>query len=87
MPELLATNDSEGLFTHWKKGTRFFSEQKYLYGFLMDFSWKQKDFCQRCTRFLEVKCPSNDSTFNLAIIARSGGLARLPFEINKVQFA
>ena len=28
----------EGLFTHWKKRTRFFSEQKDLYGFLMDFS-------------------------------------------------
>ena len=49
---------NEGHFTHWKKRTRFFSEQKDLYGFLIDFSWKQKDFCQRCTRFLGVKCPS-----------------------------
>ena len=49
---------TEGHFTHWKKRTRFFSGQKDLYGFLMNFSLKQKDFCQRCTRFLGVKCPS-----------------------------
>ena len=28
----------EGQFTHWKKRTRFFLEQRDLFGFLMDFS-------------------------------------------------
>ena len=52
---------SEGHFTPSKKRTRFFSEQKDFYGFLMDFSSKQKDFCQRRTRFFGVKCPSPQS--------------------------
>ena len=41
-----------------RKAYEIFSEQKDSYGFLMDFSSKQKDFCQRCTRFFGVKCPS-----------------------------
>ena len=41
-----------------EKAYEIFSEQKDLTGFLMDFSLRQKDFCQRCTRFLGVRCPS-----------------------------
>ena len=34
-----------------------FSEQKDLLGFLRDFSSKQKDFCQRCTRVFVGEIP------------------------------
>ena len=36
-----------------EKAYESFSEQKDLCGSLMDFSRKQKDFCERCTRFWE----------------------------------
>ena len=48
------------------KSVRDFSEKKDLYGFLMEFSRKQKDFCQRCTRFLGVKRPSESSFYRYA---------------------
>ena len=47
-----------GAFHSFEKAYEIFSEQKDFYGFLMDFSCKQKDFCQRRTRFFGVKCPS-----------------------------
>ena len=47
-----------GAFHSFEKAYEIFSAQKDFYGFLMDFSGKQKDFCQRRTRFFGVKCPS-----------------------------
>ena len=55
----LALFNSRGALHSLEKAYEIFSEQKDLYGFLMDFSGKQKDFCQRCTRFFGVKCPSS----------------------------
>ena len=49
---------TRGALHSLEKAYEIFSEQKDLYGFLMDFSGKQKDFCQRCTRVFGVKCPS-----------------------------
>ena len=47
-----------GAFHSFEKAYEIFPAQKDFYGFLMDFSGKQKDFCQRRTRFFGVKCPS-----------------------------
>ena len=47
-----------GAFHSFIKAYEIFSEQKDFYGFWMDFSSKQKNFCQRRTRFFGVKCPS-----------------------------
>ena len=47
-----------GAFHSFKKAYEIFSQQKDFYGFLVDFSCKQKDFCQRRTKFFGVKCPS-----------------------------
>ena len=43
-----------GAFHSFEKAYEIFSEQKDFYGFLMDFPCKQKDFCQRRTRFFGV---------------------------------
>ena len=51
-------NYCRGAFHSFEKAYEIFSEQKDFYGFLMDFPGKQKDFCQRRTRFFGVKCPS-----------------------------
>ena len=48
-----------GAFHSFEKAYEIFSEQKDFYGFLTDFTCKQKDFCQRRTRFFGVKCPSD----------------------------
>ena len=48
----------EGAFHSFQKAYEIFSEQRDFYGFLMDFSCKLRDFCQRRTRFFGVKCPS-----------------------------
>ena len=49
---------TRGAFHSIEKAYEIFAEQKDFYGFLMDFSCKQKDSCQRRTRFFGVKCPS-----------------------------
>ena len=36
----------------------------------MDFSGKQKDFCQRRTRFFGVKCPSDQTEFEIKMSFR-----------------
>ena len=68
---------ARGISLLQKKRTRFFSEQNDFYGFLMDFSSKQKDFCQRRTRFFGVKCPSNQrpwpDVFSASRTANSSG--------------
>ena len=40
-----------------EKAYEIFLEQKNIYGFLMDFSWKQKDFCRRYKRFFGSEMP------------------------------
>ena len=49
--------DERGAFHSFEKAYEIFSEQRDFYGFLMDFSCKQNDSCQRRTRFFGVKCP------------------------------
>ena len=46
-----------GAFHSFENAYYIFSEQKDLYGFLMDFSSKQKDFCQKCTKFFGSEIP------------------------------
>ena len=40
-----------------RKSVRDFPRQKDFYGLWMDFSWKQKDFCQKCTKFFRSEMP------------------------------
>ena len=40
----------------------------------MDFSCKQKDFCQRRTKFFGVKCPSVESADDIAYWQTSVGI-------------
>ena len=63
----MISNVMRGALHSLEKAYEILSEQKDLKGFLMDFSWKQKDFCQRCTRFLGVKCPSMLCIFEFSI--------------------
>ena len=56
-----------GAFHSFEKAYEIFSEQKDFYGFLMDFSCKQKDSCQRLTGFFGVKCPSVTSNLRQTI--------------------
>ena len=41
----------------FRKSVRDSFTTKDSYGFLVDFSWKQKDFCQRCTRVFGREMP------------------------------
>ena len=61
-----------------RKSVRDFSEQKDFDGFLMDFFLKQKDFRQRCTRFLGVNAPrpgAYSRIYSCRISVKFGSLA------------
>ena len=50
------TTFGEGHFT-LQEAFEIFQNRRILFGFWKEFPRKQKDFCQKCTRFLGVKCP------------------------------
>ena len=46
-----------GVYHSSEKVYEIFENNGIFRDFLKNFSWKQKDFCQRCTRFLESDTP------------------------------
>ena len=68
---------ARGAFHSVEKAYEIFAEQKDFYGFLMDFSCKQKDFCQRRTRFFGVKCPSFGPCLSLSLHSKEPGIVTL----------
>ena len=73
-----------GAIHSFEKAYEIFSEQKDSYGFFMDFSCKQKDFCQRRTRFFGVTRPSDGGTsqtgnerFNKLFVMQSSSIAAI----------
>ena len=75
---LICHASRRGAFHSFEKAYEIFSEQKDFYGFLMDFSCKQRNFGQRRTRFFGVKCPSPQDLrcFNHAALPCMKELAR-----------